>query len=495
MFEKSKKFLFRNTNTKQTVAKNTVWLSISNFGGRILKAVIIIYAARVLGTAQYGVLSYALTLTAFLTLFIDPGINAILVRDASRGTPEEKRAIFSTTLFIKIVLLAAGALIVLFIGPSFSTLPGAKILLPAAAVIIVCDSIREFLSAYIRTRERMEQEAAIFMTTNAAIVILGFIALRMSPTPLFLIWAYAGGTAVGMVTAVVTFRDQLKNLGSFFSKRLIGPIFRSAWPFAITGALGAMLTGCDILIISWMKTASDVGMYAAAIRIIQVLYLVPTIIQFSILPLLARLARRDDKKFATAMERIVGTVFLASIPLALGGVIVGTQVMTLVYGSAYAAGGLPFKILMLTMLIDFPATIISTAIFAYDRQKSLIITSLVAGIPNVVLDLILIPRFGMAGSAVATLIAQFLGNWYLWRTLKKINQFKVLPHLKKAALAGIVMAVTTTILLISGTNVIANVLISGAVYIGMLIALHEPLLFEIGAIIAPERLIAPTDSP
>ena len=72
MFKKIKQFLFKNSSAKQTVAKNTFWLSVSNFGGRIIKAVIIIYAARVLGTAGYGVFSYALTLASFLTLLLPP---------------------------------------------------------------------------------------------------------------------------------------------------------------------------------------------------------------------------------------------------------------------------------------------------------------------------------------------------------------------------------------------------------------------------------------
>ena len=42
MFKKIKAFLFKNTTAKQTIAKNTFWLSISNFGGRLIKAIIII---------------------------------------------------------------------------------------------------------------------------------------------------------------------------------------------------------------------------------------------------------------------------------------------------------------------------------------------------------------------------------------------------------------------------------------------------------------------
>jgi O-antigen/teichoic acid export membrane protein len=477
--KKIRTFLFRNTSSKQTVAKNTIWASVSNFGGRIIKAVVVIYAARVLGTAGYGVFSYAVTLAGFLTLFIDPGINSILIREVSKSSEEEQKRMFSTTLVMKLCLLAAGVLLVVFVAPFFSTLPGARVLLPLVALIITFDTVREFFSSFIRAKEKMEWEAGIFLLTNAAIVIFGFIFLSFRPNVASFTWGYVAGTAIGAIVATFVMRRYLKKIFSFFSARLIKPILSSAWPFAVTGALGSLLTSTDILIISWMRTAPEVGIYAAAIRIVQVFYIVPAILQLSTLPLFARLAQKDNEKFRAGLERTVGLVFLVSIPLALGGAILGTQVVTFIFGAAYAPGGLAFKILMLTLLVDYPATIISTAIFAYNRQKGLIVSSLIGGIGNVIFDLILIPHFGIAGSAVATLLAQTLSNWYLWHMMKKINYFGVIPKLKIIIAAGIVMAFSTVLLLSLHANLILNVILSAIVYFVILAIFREPLLMEI----------------
>ena len=101
-----KSFLFENRTTGQTVAKNTVWLSMSNFGGRLLKAVVIIYAARVLDPAGWGIFSYAVTLAGFFTLFVDPGINVMLMREGSKTDEEGKTKVLSTTFYMKVVLIA-----------------------------------------------------------------------------------------------------------------------------------------------------------------------------------------------------------------------------------------------------------------------------------------------------------------------------------------------------------------------------------------------------
>jgi O-antigen/teichoic acid export membrane protein len=197
------------------------------------------------------------------------------------------------------------------------------------------------------------------------------------------------------------------------------------------------------------------------------------------MPLLARLAKHDNAKFRIVLERTLVLIFLFSIPLSLGGIILGTQIMGFVFGSAYAVGGLALSILMLNLSFDYAGSVVATGIFAYDHQKNLIISSAIAGVGNVLFDLILIPHWGMAGSAVATLIAQILGNTYLWYAMKKLNPFSVLPQLGRIIGAGAAMAVVTILLSMAGVNVLVNIVASMAVYATILFLLKEPLLGEI----------------
>ena len=487
MFQKIKSFLFKNTSTKQTVAKNTFWFSLSQIGGRIIKSVIILYAARILGTAEYGLFSYAVTLAGFMSLFMDPGVNSVFMREIAKA-PEDRHKIFSTTFAIKIALIIIGAAIIIFIGPFFSTLPGAKALLPIAALILTFDTFREFFLSLVRGVEKMEWDAAIFLLTNVAIVIFGFIYMAMNGTAQSLALGYALGTGVGAIAAVIVLREYLQDIVKQFSARLIKPILGAAWPFAVTGALGMLFTNTDILIISWMKTASDVGIYSAAIRIIQILYLIPGVIQITTLPLFSRLAKVDNEKFRQILEQTVSVTFLASIPMAIGGVILGTPIMSFLFGHAFASGGLAFKILMVTLVIDFPGSLIVNAIFVYNHQKSLIITSAIGGVSNVLFDVLLIPRWGMTGSAVATLIAQAISNGYLWYMMKGINNFEILPHLKKIAAGSIAMGVVTLVLYYFHVNLIVNIIVSTAVYLLVLRVLREKILREIKSVVYRQGL-------
>jgi len=475
-FARLRPFLFKNTTDSQTVAKNTVWLSVSNFGGRLLKAAVIIYAARILDPAGLGIFSYAVTLAGFLTFFVDPGLNVLLIRAGAKEGEDYRIKLVSTTLYIKLALVACAVLFVLLAGPFFSTLPGAKALLPIVALIIIGDTLREFFSSLMLAKEKMERGAVVFLFTNLAIVIAGSTALFLWPSALVFGWAYAIGTTLGALAAAWVARPYVTKIFSSFTPELLKSIFNSAWPFAVTGTLGILLTNTDILILSWLRSASDVGIYSAVVRIIQVLYLFPVILQYSTLPLLSRLAHADAKRFRETFERILGIIFMVSIPLALGGIILSMQIIHTLYGAAYAAGATSLMLLMVSTLVDYPGGVISLAVFAYDRQKILINASIIGGIANIAFDLLLIPHFGIVGSAMATLLAQVLNNSYLWYAMKKINRFAVLPKLKKITAAALGMAAVTVLLLILHTGLVLTIVLSMAAYAGLLLLLREPLV-------------------
>jgi O-antigen/teichoic acid export membrane protein len=353
------------------------------------------------------------------------------------------------------------------------------VLIPIIALVLALDTLREFFFSLIRAMENMEWEAAIFLLTNVGIVVFGFIFLAYAANAKSFSWGYVAGDAIGTVAAVIALRGYFKKIFSRFDLARVMPILKAAWPFAISGGLGLLFTNSDILIISWMRSASDVGIYSAAIRIIQTFYLIPYIIQFATLPLISRLAKKDNERFRSAFERTLGMIFLASIPLSLGGIILGTQIMSFVFGASYATGGLAFKILAATLMFDFPASIIINALFAYDHQKSLITSSALGGVVNVGLDLAFIPFWGITGSAVATLIAQAVNNGYLWWAMKKVNRFSVMGRLKKVFVAGIVMAACSWLFMALGMNVIVNIVLCTGIYFLILRVLREPLLIEI----------------
>ncbi|PJC65467.1 MAG: hypothetical protein CO020_00480, partial [Candidatus Colwellbacteria bacterium CG_4_9_14_0_2_um_filter_50_12] len=283
--------------TGRRIAKNTAWLFTGQIVGRLLRAAIIIYAARILGAASWGAFSYALSVAAFLTIFSDIGINALLTREGSKN-PNERERYLATSFFVKLTfLLMMSAGVLIFIN-HLTNLPEAVSLMPIALAVFIFDSLRDLGSAMARALEKMRIEAVTNIFTNIAITIFGFIALYISPTSTSVILAYAAGTLVGFVSIVIPLRRYFRGLTRNFDRSLVKPILATAWPFGLVGLMGAVMINTDVLILGWMREATEVGLYSAAQRPIQLLYIAPSLIATAFFPQLARLAADSKEKFS-----------------------------------------------------------------------------------------------------------------------------------------------------------------------------------------------------
>jgi O-antigen/teichoic acid export membrane protein len=429
-----------------------------------------------------------------MNIFMDPGVNSVVMREIAKASDQERMRIFSASFVLKIILAVVGSGIVLLVCPYFSTLPGAKPLLSITALILTFDGLREFLASLIRAVELMEWDAGLSILTNVALVVFGFLYLYAERTAKSLAYGYAVGSTIGFTAALLLLRRYLSGVIRNFSFPLVFPLLRSAVPLAVTGALGALSTNADILIISWLRSASDVGVYSAAVRIIQVLYLLPTIFQVATLPIFSKLSASDTSKFGRALEKTICTILLVSIPIAMGGIMLGTGIMTLLFGEPYAGGAASFNILLSTIVIGFPGAVIMNALFAYGAQKPLIVASLIAAVSNVIFDFLLIPRNGIAGSAVATLLAITLSNGYAWYVMKKMVHFEVLKNLQIVIAVSIAVAVATRVLWILRVPVVFDIAAGAAIYLLALWILREPTFRDIRALAHQNAAPAETGS-
>ena len=424
-----KNWLFDNKTDGQTIVKNTFWLFAGQIISRLFRAAIVIYAARLLGAASWGAFSYALGVAAFLTIFSDIGINALITKEAVRE-PELKNKYLATAFFTKIGFLIFFIVGTIIAFPYLTNIPEAAAIMPILIFVFAFDTLRDLGSAPSRALEKMEIEALVNIFTNLVIVILGFIFLFVSKTSQSLALAYAIGSGLGLLAIIFILRNHFKNLLGNFTGSLVKPILTTAWPFAALGIMGAIMLNTDIIMLGWLRSPEEVGYYSAAQKIIYLLYILPSLLASGIFPSLVRLVKSDSEKARQLLEKTVAVVFLAAVPIAALGMIFGDSIIALLYGSAYQQAVIAFKLLMTTILIVYPSTIIGNAIFAYDSQKSFIPVVGFAIGGNIFFNFLFIPPFGIEGAALATILTQLITNTLMWRKMKTLNQLQIWPQIK-----------------------------------------------------------------
>lgn len=319
---------------------------------------------------------------------------------------------------------------------------------------------------------------------NITIVIAGFIILSISPNSKSLIFSYIASVGVSAGLAIFITKNQFSKVFQLFNKNLIYEIFHACWPIAFSGMLGIFMLNIDIIMLGWWRSAEEIGYYSAGQRIIQVLYTLPSLLAAGIFPALSRIVKEKNQLREKILNEKSITIALSiTIPLVIGGIILGQPIFKLVFGEEYLPGVLAFQILMSTFLITSPSILMSNLVLAHNQQRKILKYIAIGSLGNVIFNILLIPTYGIAGSAVATVIALLLNGVPTWYHLKKISNFYIVRHLKKIAVSAIVMGIFTFILNKTELNVFINIILSAGVYLGLLYILKEKILEEIKPLI------------
>lgn len=423
------KFLFQNGGVGQTIAKNTFWLFFGQMMSRLLRAVIVIYAARVLGAESWGAFSYALGVAAFLTIFSDIGINALITKEASRN-PDLKNKYIATAFWTKMALLAALVIGVIIGFPYLAKIPEASAIMHILIFVFAFDTLRDLGSAISRSMEKMEIESLINIFTNFAIVVLGLVFLIYQPTAESLAYAYAAGSGLGLLAIWFVLRKNFENIFKNFDGKLVKNILATAWPFGLMGLMGAINLNIDIIMIGWLRSAAEVGYYSAAQKPVLLLYIIPSLLASSVFPIMARMAKIAPQVVASLLEKAIAGVILLAIPVALAGVIFAYPIINLLFGAEYLPAVNAFRILIATVLVVYPSTLLGNAIFAFDSQKSFAIFVPTFAAFNIGFNFLFIPIMGITGAATATLISQFIANFLIWRKMNSLHELHIWPQVK-----------------------------------------------------------------
>lgn len=476
--EKLKAFLFKNTNTKQTIAKNTFWLFASETLGRLLKMVLVIYAARVLGAAGWGVFSYAISIASLLMIFSDIGINDLVTREVVQKK-EGYKTFVSTALLLKVGILLASSLLVIIVSPYISHVEEARALFPVIAIVLFFDAMRELGLAINRASEKMERDMIVKSITNALILILGVILLKVRPAPESMALAYAIGSTVGFFTIAIIIRHDMRSIISKADKKIVGTVLQLTWPFALINLIAVVMGNTDVYMLGIWRSATEIGLYASVQRIWQFLLIIPATLAVPLLPILSREANTDNVRFRNILEKSLALTLIIGIPITLGGIAFAEPIIRIIFGEGYLAAVPILRVIMTMSLLSFPLIPLSNAIFAYNKQKSLTVAYLSGIIGNVALNILLIPQYGAVGSAIATLASTTIITATVWMKMNKINHFEMTPRLAKAIVSAIAMLISIIVLKVLHTPEVISMILSVGVYVGTLFALRESSFREI----------------
>lgn len=376
-------------------------------GGVLVTLVSAPLLVRHLGDADFGRYSAVLAVIAITTGLTEGGVNTVALRELSAITdPDRRNRVMRELLGLRMALSVVA--VVLAVG--FSAIAGygdvlvlGTLLAAAGQFLAVTQSL---VGAVLQSRLRFGWVALTEFLRQAvtAVAVIALVVLGAGVVA-FLSTGIAAG-AVVLVITVLQVRGTIA-LRPAFHPRHWWPLMRDTAAFAVAIAVNTLYFRVTLVVMSLVATAAETGYFAISFRIIEVLIGVPALLIGAAFPIVARAARSDRARYESASGRLfeLGVLFgvlstlclLLSAPFAI-------EILT---GSSHHPSVDVLRVQSAAMIASFIAASTGYALLGIGRHKETLIANLASLVVALGLALVLAPRYGAVGAAIAAVVADF----------------------------------------------------------------------------------------
>ncbi|MNJ44333.1 Polysaccharide biosynthesis protein [compost metagenome] len=220
----------------------------------------------------------------------------------------------------------------------------------------------------------------------------------------------------------------------FFSRSDAKVMLSSAWPMVLTAVASLIYMRIDQIMIRKMLGLQEVGIYSAAVRVYEAWIVFPYIITVSLIPLIVKLKQGGVENYHRRLVQLFRLVIGLSAIAAIAVSLFGESMVVLAFGQAYSEAAPILSVVMWTAVFAAIGSV-SARYFNVERmERKIAFRTLLAAALNVLLNLILIPAYGVIGAAFSTLFCTIFANYVMdWFD----KDLKVLLALKHCAMFGV----------------------------------------------------------
>ena len=392
------------------VSKNVSWILFQNVYTMLLGIIITGIVARHYGTEGYGIINFAasfVSLFSFLAIF---GTNHIILKDLT-----EKKyklgTILGSNLFVRIIL----ALITLFVSQVFALILYDKftniiIFLFNINTILCCSDVITYY-AQSKIKNKYISISKIISTTVFAILRLVAVFLDLNIT-LYVI-TYLIETIIYSILLVVSYLKVKEDdtIKWKVDKKYIFYLLKKSKYYALSALMVIIYLRIDqVMLGTFFTDKSKVGIYSAAVRIAEIWTFVPLSVITSYKPIVIKSKEEDETKYKKNLQKLYNIISCICFVFTLGVIIFGKLGIYILYGSNYLSAYIPLVILVFGIWIGTLGNIHFIWMTCENKEKYSMFYSFCGCIANIILNSILIPKLGILGAAIATLVSQIFSN-------------------------------------------------------------------------------------
>lgn len=431
-----------------SIARNTSYFTLALILQKLISLTYFTLYARALGPADLGQYYFALSVTSIFGIFIDLGFGNVLTREIAKH-PEKATAYISSALGIK-TLLSLGAIAILLLWTNawdYSDLTRDLIYISALASLI--DNVTGIFYSALRGFHNLKFESIASVVFQVIVLIFSLVVLKLDADLRWLMLSLVVGSLFNVIySGAVCWRVLKLQFRLAWDKAIVRHLWILVLPFAIFAIFQRFYTYFDSVLLFKLAGDRAVGIYQIPFKIVVALQFLPMAFTASLYPALSAYWQRNREQLSITFERAINYSLILSVPITLGTIVLADKII-LLFKEGFNEAIWPLQVSIIAVPFMFLGFPVGSLLNACDRQKqhttNMIITSLISA----VLNIILIPSYGVLGACITTVLTSILMLALGWRLVPKVvtvRAVKVLKTLGAVALAGGVMAGLTYLL-------------------------------------------------
>ena len=386
---------------------NINWLFFGRVSTLAVSFFISIYVARYLGPSNYGLLSYVISFVSLFSFITNLGLDQIFARELLQH-PEKEKELLGTTFTLKtfggVVAFILALLGALYLKDDFFT--------RSLIFVVGLSSIFQPMLIIIGYYQSKAKNKYPVLITFAATILLSLFKL-------FVIFADKGLYYFSFVFALepllygvflaYLFTKQHYSLFTWrFNPTVAASLFKDSWPLMLTGAFTIIYTRIDQIIIKQLIGQTSVGLYDVGVRIAEFWYFIPGVFVTALYPALINAQKTNIETYRKRLGYLFSFLLIISVFFAIPLSLFSHTIITMLYGPAYASSAIILSIYVWAGVAVSLWTGVSQFLIVENDRHTIFVASLLSMLLNVILNFILIPRFGIQGAAYSTLISYFM---------------------------------------------------------------------------------------
>lgn len=455
--------------SSSNIFSDVIVMNLGSLLTRIFQFVFIILISRNFGKELFGYYGTANTASIFLMTFFSFGSGFYLTREVAYDKNKSSE-LFNGILKIRLFLLLIGGIIFLPLISFFPYPRELKIMLFVfffiGAIKGIIQQFNQLYQAYKYFKVQLVFDSLIYfglMLIAMVFFLSNYGILKFSYVLLIFFSGCMVLEAVYIQSRIVKFR--FLDWDAF---KLVG-IFKNALPFLFASLIGVIYYRIDIFMLGFFQSQSEVGLYVAPYNMYEAFLFIPVAFGTAIFPhIVTHLRRKQYDYLEQQLSNLIYPLLIIMIPITVLLMVFSFDLVELVFGPEYQRGGYALILISGGLIFHSFNNIFGRILYSINQEKYQLKISAIAMLANIVLNLILIPRYSIIGAAVSTIISFAISFLLHLRKVKiEIGLKRVLSgeHLRKLLIFGLLLSLSSLVVsYFSERSVILNLAAIGLVY-------------------------------